>query len=136
MKRSLGVLAAAAGLAGTVAALILPWMYHGGVSFSLYDLPRWGQYLAGAVAVHALTGVAVVVGNHRVRRVVMVAGLTAAAITLVAALAVMVRGDEAITGPVLPPIAPELGIGGPVAIAAVLVSAAALVALLLPRPER
>lgn len=122
---------AAAGVVGTVVAVTLsPWARYGGIDIDVVDLPNWGFYLSSVVALHLCVGWALARrgrgGSVWPPRVVAVV-LGAVAITSTVVVLSRYRDAEALFGPVVPLVAPTLGWGGPVAVAAILVSAGAVV---------
>lgn len=124
---------AAAGLVGTIAAVTLPWARYGGIEINVGDLPNWGFYVSSVVVLHLCVGWALVALTRRgrgwsvwlPRAVALISGVAA----IVSTVVVMSRYEDAdaLFGSVVPPVVPNLGLGGPVAVAAILISAGAVV---------
>lgn len=130
--------AAIAGATATAAAmLLLPWATYGDLSIRLERLPNSVFYLTAAVALNLFVGWVLLrwTGN---RRLLVIAGATLEMATIISAIAVMLQYDNAVAifSGIVPMVMPSLGLGGPVAIAAALVSGTAMaVALRAAKPE-
>jgi hypothetical protein len=130
--------AATAGAIATAAAMfLLPWADYGQISIPLEQLPNSVFYMTTAVVLQLFVGWVLLrwTGN---RRLLFVAGATLEAATIISAIVAMVQydnGGEIFSGPV-PLVIPSLGLGGPVAIAAAMVSGTAMaVALRASKPS-
>lgn len=120
--------AAITGAALALAAMALPWALYGDISIRLNRLSGWGFYVAAAVALNLVVGWSLL-RRPEDRRLPLLAGVATCAAAIGAAVTVMLRYDDggAIFDGLVPLVVPMLGLGGPVAIVAVLVSGAALV---------
>jgi hypothetical protein len=131
MTKTIGWIAGGLGAAGAViATFLLPWVHYGQIDFGLLRFPGWGYYVITAAVLNVLTGWALMGAASIVRYAGIVMGLVTAA----AAYITTMRYDEtgAFFDDVVPLVMPSIGSGGPVAIAAAFLSAAALMA---PRPK-
>jgi hypothetical protein len=125
------VYVAAAGVVGTVVAVTLPWARYGGIEINVADLPNWGFYVSSVVVLHLCVGWALIALTRRgrsvwlPRAVALISGVAA----IVSTVVVMSRYEDAdaLFGSVVPLVVPHLGLGGPVAVAAILISAGAVV---------
>lgn len=126
---------AVTGLAGTIAALLLPWAQYGGISVRLTSFPSWVWYLCIAATVQLLVISAVLAEGQPVAAshllTIRVTGLVGVAGAVVAAVVVARHYDNAaaLFGAVVPAVPPLAGPGGPIAVVAALFNAGALILL-------
>lgn len=125
---------AAVGVVGTVVAVTwLPWAQYGGIDINVGDLPNWGLYVSNVVVLHLCVSWALVARARRSRGwsvlLPRVIALVLGAVSVASTVVVLshYQDPEEIFGSVVPPIEPTLGLGGPVAVVAILISAGAVV---------
>jgi hypothetical protein len=105
-----------------VAAFMLPWAVYGQFDIALTRLPGWYVYLAAACACH----LAALVRAARRRPAPPIVTSVLALAALIAAVAVMQQYDNTIAifgrEAVIPLVMPARGIGGPVAVLAIILA--------------
>ncbi|MGI5213748.1 hypothetical protein [Plantactinospora sp. CA-290183] len=134
MGVGLGRAAARLGVAATVGALLAPWAHYGQYEIALHRLPGWSWYLGVAALMHGHAGWTVFRAATRGRaagpgrRTLLVTGLVLCAATLLCAVALLRRYDDAGTffGPIVPLVRPVPGLGGPLALLGALASVVAI----------
>ncbi len=107
-----------------IAMFLLPWAHYGDLGMGLFRFPGWGFYVCGATLLALLSAAAIIGGNGKWPRIA--AAVTGVA-TAAAAIALASRYDNAgdFFTDIFPTVMPSSGLGGPVAIAAAILSAAA-----------
>lgn len=131
MSRFAALVTAAAGTAGTLSAVfLLPWALWGVLSIGLARFPMWGWYVGAAAVLHLCVAGHLAARGVGVRRLLLAVALLAAIATVASAIVVMRQYDDPaaffdLSRPIIM-VKPGLGFGGPVAVLAALVTAAAL----------
>lgn len=127
MTRSLALSAAVAGAAGSLlSAIALPWAHYGDITVPLTRFPGWGGHVGSVLALHACVAWAVL---SRAARPALTLAATAA-LSLVAVgstllLALTYDESSALFDGVVPAVMPRPGLGGMVAVVAILISTGA-----------
>ncbi|WUR59894.1 hypothetical protein OHS32_00240 [Micromonospora chokoriensis] len=124
MTRSLALSAAVVGAVGSLfSAIALPWAHYGDITVPLTRFPGWGGYVGSVLALHACVAWAVL---SRAARPALTLAATAA-LSLVAVgstllLALTYDEASALFDGAVPAVMPRPGLGGMVAVVAILIS--------------
>lgn len=127
MPKRVALSAAVVGAVGSLVSIVaLPWAHYGGTAVPLIRFPGWGVYAGSVLALHAC--VAWTVLRRAARQPLAMAAVAALSVVAAgSAITLTLAYDDApalFDGPI-PAVVPSIGLGGIVAVLAILVSAGA-----------
>ncbi|SCE82814.1 hypothetical protein [Micromonospora chokoriensis] len=127
MTRSVALAAAVVGAAGSLlSATALPWAHYGDITVPLTRFPGWGGYVGSVLALHACVAWAVLGRTARpALTLAATAALSVVAIGSTLLLALTYDEASALFDGVVPAVMPGPGLGGIVAVVAILISSGA-----------
>ncbi|MDG4835746.1 hypothetical protein O7631_04365 [Micromonospora sp. WMMD967] len=127
MTRSVALSAALVGAVGSLlSAVALPWAHYGDITVPLTRFPGWGGYAGSVLALHACVAWAVL-GRTARPALPLAATATLSAVAVGSTLLLVLSYDEAsaLFDGAIPAVMPRPGLGGIVAVVAILVGAGA-----------
>jgi hypothetical protein len=127
MTRSVALSAAVVGAAGSLlSATALPWAHYGDITVPLTRFPGWGGYVGSVLPLHACVAWAVLGRTARpALSLAAAAALSAVAVGSTLLLALTYDEASALFNGAIPAVMPRPGLGGIVAVVAILVSTGA-----------
>ncbi|WP_444951143.1 hypothetical protein [Micromonospora ureilytica] len=127
MTRSVALSAAFVGAAGSLVSIVaLPWAHYGDITVPLTRFPGWGGYVGSVVALHACVAWAVLTRTARqALTLAAIAALSLVAVGSAILLTLAYDDASALFSGAVPAVVPRPGLGGIVAVLAILISAGA-----------
>ncbi|WFE98660.1 hypothetical protein [Micromonospora sp. WMMD964] len=127
MTRNVALSAAVVGAVGSLVAIVaLPWADYGDIAVPLSRFPGWGVYVGSVVALHACVVWAVLA--RTARQPLTLAAVAALSLVAVGSAILLLLGYDdasALFSGAVPTVVARPGLGGIVAVLAILVSAGA-----------
>ncbi|WP_433309310.1 hypothetical protein ACQP0U_20295 [Micromonospora sp. CA-269861] len=128
MTRSVALSAAVVGAAGSLLSIVaVPWASYGDITVPLTRFPGWGGYVGSVVALHACVAWAVLARTARqALTLAVIAALSLVAVGSAIVVTLAYDDASALFRGAVPAVVPRPGLGGLVAVLAILISVGAV----------